>query len=169
MNKLIITLPALAIVAASATLVTADNSDSEVVPMLYMNVPFGGHSSAQREPVYGAALGIVGASRSAAAQDKVVSLADTGRPRLLDMRFKQGGVESLKLNGVSLIQKIVTVNADGSTSEHTGMASLSESQWVLIGLGVGATLCISEVICDDDGPSQSPPVEDAVAADAIAR
>ncbi len=168
MNKLIITLPALAIVAASATMVTADNSGSEVVPILYMSVPFGGHSSAQREPVFGAALGIVGASRSAAAQGKVVNMADTGRPRLLDMRFKQGGVESLKLNGVSLIQKIVAVNADGSTSERMGMADLSESQWVLIGLGVGAALCIGEVICDDEDPAQSPPGDD-VMADAVAQ
>ncbi|MDH5516068.1 MAG: hypothetical protein OEY45_13010, partial [Gammaproteobacteria bacterium] len=109
--------------------------------------------------------GIVGASRSAAPQEKVVSLADTGRPRLLDMRFKQGGVESLKLNGVSLVKKIVTVNADGSTSEQMGMASLTESQWVLIGLGVGATLCIGEVICDDDDPAQLPPGDDVVAPD----
>jgi len=27
---------------------------------------------------------------------------------------------------------------------------------VLIGLGVGATLCLGEVICDDDPPSPSP-------------
>lgn len=150
MNKFIITLSALVVVATPASLVTADNLGNEVMPMLYIKVPIDGNSTSQRETVYGAALSIVETSRSTAEKGKIANFMNTDRPRLLDLRFKQGSVDSLKMNGMSLMQKVVTVNADGSTSEEMSSSDLTPGQWAIIVLGVGAALCVGDVICDND-------------------
>lgn len=148
MKKLIVILSAL--IVTSASLVTAENVDNEVMPMLYLEIPIGSKHTMHREAEYGAALGIVGTSQNAFERGKVISFMDTDRPRLLDLRFKQDSIDSLKVNGVSLVQKIVTVNADGTTTEESGLADLTPAQWILIGLGVGGVLCAADVICDDD-------------------
>jgi len=157
MNKFIITLSVLVFTAASASLVTADSFDNEAVPMLYMKVPLGGTSATQRQAEYGAALNMVRRSQSAAEKGEPVNFVDTGHPRLLDLRFKKGGVDSLQMNGVSVVQKVVKLNADGSKSEETKFMDLTSDQWLMIGLGVGVVLCATDVICDlhddddDDG------------------
>lgn len=167
MNKLIIIFSALVVAIASSSLVTADNVGNEVMPMLYLKIPIGSKHSMHRDAEYGAAFGIVETSPNASGLDGINRIRDTDRPRLLDLRFKQDGFESLEMNGVSLVQKIVKVNADGSTSEDAGLADLTTAQWILIGLGVGGVLCATDVICDDDNGSAAPPVPDDVMADAM--
>jgi hypothetical protein len=159
MNRFIIKLSVLVFAAVTASLVTADNFDNDPVPMVYLNVPLGGTSASQRESEYGAALSLSQRSQSDAEKGEPLNFMDTGRPRLLDLRLKKGGLDSLQMNGVSLVQKVVKLNADGSKSEETKWLDLTPAQWVLIGLGVGVGLCVTEVICDlpehrDDGPDR---------------
>ncbi len=159
----------LVLTIASATWVSAQDNGSEVVPMLYMQVPFGGGSSTQDDSSYGMAFVTKAPIQIGGDISAPVNLLDTNRPRLLDMRFKQHGFDSLKLNGVSLVQKVITHNADGTTTEETTTNGLTTGQMLMIGLGVGGLLCAADVICDDkdDHEDETPAPDDVVEDDAV--
>lgn len=151
-----------AVVLASASLVVADAMSTETVPMLSVNIPLDGVTAAQRTPVYSASLLRAGEG----VDGRRTSLLDTSRPPILDLNFKQGGVESLNLQGVTLLKRVVTYNADGSASEGMAMPELTPAQWAMIGLGVAGVLCVTDVICDDDD-GKKPPADDVIADDVI--
>ncbi|RCX31163.1 hypothetical protein [Thioalbus denitrificans] len=152
-----------AVVLASASLMVADAMSTETVPMLSVNIPLDGVTAAQRAPVFSASILRMGEG----ADGQRTSLLDTSRPPILDLNFKQGGVESLNLQGVTLLKRVITYNADGSTSEGMAMPELTPVQWAMIGLGVAGVLCVTEVICDDDDGGRKPPADDVIADDVL--
>lgn len=152
-----------AVVLASASLMVADAMSTETVPMLSVNIPLDGVTAAQRAPVFSASILRMGEG----VDGQRTSLLDTSRPPILDLNFKQGGVESLNLQGVTLLKRVITYNADGSTSEGMAMPELTPAQWAMIGLGVAGVLCVTDVICDDDDGGKKPPADDVIADDVM--
>jgi hypothetical protein len=158
MKKIIITISAITLVIGSTTWVSAQDNNGGIVPMLYMNMPFGDSSSAKDVSSYGMALVTKAPSQIGSDITAPVNLLDSSSPRLLDMRFNQEGFDSLKLNGVSLVQRVITYNADGTTNGETTTTDLSLEDWLMLGFGAAGVLCAADVICDD--PDPDPPAEE---------
>jgi hypothetical protein len=126
------------------------------VPMAYINIPLGGDQKAQSEPVYGLSL-----NRA----NNAGQIRGNGAPPILDLQFKSKGVDSLKVGGATLMQRVAVQNADGTISNNFTMQEITPNQWLIIGVGVFGVLCAGEVICDDNDDQDEPPTDDIVVDD----
>ncbi len=135
-------------------LLVAQETERELVPMAYINVPLGGGNKTQSEPVYGLSLGYAQES----GQSQVVGDRHNKRPPILDLQFKARGVNSLKLGGSTLMQRVAVHNADGTVSSNFSMQDITPNQWAIIGLGTFGILCASKAICDKDDKDNEPKV-----------
>jgi len=113
----------LAIMLAIVPQVQAGDMGGEVVPFGYLKMPFGGASS-QQDTTYGFSLAQTNSSVSG------MNMFDSERPPLLNLQFKGDELDALKLNGLDVLDKQVTYNADGTTTTSMGI------NWKYVAAGV---------------------------------
>ncbi len=93
---------------------------AEPMPLAYINIPFG--ASKKVTPSYGLQLARVEPTWNGSAN------IFTSIP-YAEMKFTGTQLDSFKLNGVNMLQKITRYNADGTTSTHSSI------NWKYVGIG----------------------------------
>jgi len=147
-HKLFLTL-ATFLVAVAPNL-QANDLNSSPVPVVYINVPFGG--SAKTVPSYGLQLARV-------QQDRTGSVNLFQSIPYANLKFNGSELEAFNLNGVNTLQKVTTYNADGTTSTQSNI------NWKYVGwgaLGFGALWWTCEErdrdLCGGDHDDEAPPL-----------
>ena len=153
MHKLLLALATMLLVAAPN--LQAQDRSSAPVPVAYINLQFG--SGAKPVSRYGLQLARVQLSRAQHDVTGGVNLFST--VPYADLKFNGSELESFKLNGVNTMEKVVTYNADGTTSTQSGI------NWKYVGwgaLGFGALWWTCEEkdwdLCGGDRKDDPPPV-----------
>ena len=113
---------------------------AEPVPAAYVSVPFGNNT--KESPSYGLQLARLGrdAQQSAA-------LFDQERSAYLDVKFSQGDLSSLSLNGTDFVAlaKRHGYNANENNSVEQWWGGLSDNQKALFALaGIAAVGCLAD-------------------------
>lgn len=117
----------------------------EIMPFGYMKMPFGG-TGAQQETTYGFSLAQTNSSAPG------MNMFDSERPPLLNLQFKGEQLDALKLNGMNVLDKQVTYNADGTTTTNLGINWKYVAAGVLV-LGGISYLCARndwDNLCDEE-------------------
>ncbi len=110
----------------------------ETTPTAYLSIPFNGNTRAEREPTFGLALGQL---QKANPVQPSLALFQGGRPPLVDLQFRDGGLGAVNFNGINTLHKYTVYKADGSTS------TASDIDWayaVPIALAIGAVIYLSQ-------------------------
>jgi len=110
MKKLHIVYAPIAVMLSVMPQVQADSIESElggeIVPYTYLKVPFGGGANTKNDHTFGFAV-----NQSEGDSSKLFA---NQRPPLFNMEFKGETLNSVKLNGLNIVDKRISYNADGS-------------------------------------------------------
>ena len=103
------------------------------VPYAYLKVPFGGASHTNDETTFGFAV-----SQSAGANHG--NLFNSRRPPLLNLEYKGDELESVRLNGLNIVDKHISYDANGIQKTNYDI------QWeyvvgAVVGIGVLWAVC----------------------------
>ena len=113
---------------------------AEPVPAAYVSIPFGG--SAKTTPNYG--LQLVKLDRDG---QQGAALFDAKRTAYLDVKFSDGDLSGLSLNGTDFVAlaKLHGYNANGDNAAQQWWGGLSDNEKVFfVVLGIGAVGCVVE-------------------------
>jgi len=131
-RKLFLTL-ATFLVAVAPNL-QANDLNSSQVPVVYINVPFGG--IAKTVPSYGLQLARV-------QKDRTNGVNLFRSTPYADLKFNGTELDSFKLNGMNVLQKVTTYNAKGKPLTD------NQRNWIM-GLVIATAIAIPIAIYDDD-------------------
>ncbi len=104
------------------------NADSMPVPHAYVKVPFSGASPAQETPTFGFAL-----EQNAAFNKKSTPM--------LNLEFKGEELDAVNINGLNVLEKTVTFDANGNAQTQSGI------NWKIVGWSALGVVAAAHIAC----------------------
>ena len=124
--------------------VQASDLEYEVMPMAYVQVPFGAESRKEKTPTFG--FGIARGERDRSTG--VVSFLNTRSAPYVDFKYQGDEIKAIEFHGINALNKRVVFNADGTATTATGI------NWsIVVPAVVLGAVVINEANDDDDSSS----------------
>lgn len=132
------------LIAASLSIPAVQADTDELIPALYIEVPF---SAEARNMFDTPSLGL--AMKHGTKPDSEDVSMRTDIPAFFDMSFKEGQLDTFSFNGVNALEKSMRMNADGAVT------TTSSINWGLVAIGTVAGALVVEAF-DEDKEEEEP-------------